>query len=530
VLTRRALAWAAAGAALGTHALARAGTPADTLVLAQAIDDLVSLDPQQAFEPTAGEIVGNCYERLLAIDIDEPSRLRPEVASHWSLAADGRTWRFDRQAGQRFASGHALTADDVAFSLQRAVLLDQPPAFILGQFGLTPANVRDKVRAPGPLTLTLETDQAYVPDLVLKCLTANVASVVDRALLLTKEVSGDLGLAWLRNHHAGSGALSVREWRANEGVVLDRNPLHRSGGSRLAHVIYRHVKEAGVQRLLLEKGDIDIARNLTPVEIEALSAHPSIGLASAPKGTLFYIALNQKHPILSRPEVREAFKWLVDYDAIGATLLRHVGVVHQNFLPPGLPGASTERPFRLDVERARRLLAQAGVPDGFKVSIDMRSVQPLQGLTEAVQQTFRLAGIELLILPGDGRQVMSRYRARRHELYIGTRGVDYWDPHSNADTFTRNPDNGDDARVRPTAWRNAWDIPELTRQSDAAARERDPLRRRRLYEALQAEFRRGSPFVMLAQWVEVAAFRQGVRGLRIGPTTDTTCLWRVSKG
>ena len=92
----------------------------------------------------------------------------------------------------------------------------------------------------------------------------------------------------------------------------------------------------------------------------------------------------------------------------------------------------------------------------------MRTVQPVQGITEAFQQTFRLAGIELEILPGDGKQTLTKYRARTHDIYIGSWGADYWDPHTNADTFARNPDNADDAKSKPLAWRNAWNIPELT--------------------------------------------------------------------
>jgi peptide/nickel transport system substrate-binding protein len=94
----------------------------------------------------------------------------------------------------------------------------------------------------------------------------------------------------------------------------------------------------------------------------------------------------------------------VDYDAIGATMIKNIGVVHQNFLPIGLLGASTEKPYKLDVDKAKALLAKAGLPNGFKVTIDMRTTQPVQGITEAIQQTAKRAGIEMEILPGDGRR------------------------------------------------------------------------------------------------------------------------------
>ena len=180
-------------------------------------------------------------------------------------------------------------------------------------------------------------------------------------------------------------------------------------------------------------------------------------------------------------------------------------------------------------DKAKALLAKAGYPNGFKVTVDMRTVQPVQGITEAFQQTAKRAGIDVEILPGDGKQTLTKYRARTHDIYIGQWGADYWDPHTNADTFARNPDNGDDAKSKPLAWRNAWAIPELTKKVDAAVLERDPAKRKAMYEEMQADFRRNSPFVMLYQQTEVAAFRSDVEGLKLGPTSDTTYMFRVSK-
>jgi peptide/nickel transport system substrate-binding protein len=323
--------------------------------------------------------------------------------------------------------------------------------------------------------------------------------------------------------------LKLREWRANEIVALERNDNYFGDKSKLARVIYRHVKEAATQRLLLEKGDADVARNLTPQDLDALASNKDVKTTGTPKGTVYYFSLNQKNANLAKPEVREAFKWLVDYGAIGDTLIKNIGVVHQNFLPVGLMGASTENPFKLDVDKAKALLAKAGLGNGFKVTMDVRTTQPVQGIAEAFQQTAKRAGIDVEIIPGDGRQTLTKYRARQHDIYIGQWGADYWDPHTNADTFARNPDNSDDAKSKPLAWRNAWAIPELTKKADAAALERDTDKRKAMYLEMQAEFRNTSPFVMIYQMNEVAAYRANVEGLKIGPTSDATYMFKVTK-
>ncbi|MEO6625755.1 MAG: ABC transporter substrate-binding protein [Burkholderiaceae bacterium] len=506
-----------------------AATPKDTLVVAWAMDDIITMDPGEAFEISAGEIMGNSYDRLIRYDVADPSKLVPDLAKSWSVSKDGKTYTFDLKPGVKFASGNPLTSEDVVYSLQRAVLLDKTPAFILTQFGFTKDNVKDKIKADGPLKVTIETDKEYAPTFVYNCLTANVASIVDKKLVMSNEKDGDMGYAWLKTNFAGSGPMKLREWRANEIVALERNDNYHGPKSKLARVIYRHIKEAATQRLLLEKGDADIARNLSPEDLNALASNKDIKTTATPKGTVYYMGLNQKNPNLAKPEVREALKWLVDYNAIGATLIKNIGIVHQNFLPVGLLGASTTNPYKLDVDKAKALLTKAGLPNGFKVTIDMRTQQPVQGITEAFQQTAKRAGIEVEIIPGDGKQTLTKYRARTHDIYIGAWGADYWDPHTNADTFARNPDNSDAPKSKPLAWRNAWDIPELTKKADAAVLERDAKKRKTMYEEMQADFRKDSPFVMLYQQIEVAAYRSNVKDLKIGPTSDSTYMFKVSK-
>ncbi|TIU59389.1 MAG: ABC transporter substrate-binding protein, partial [Mesorhizobium sp.] len=75
-----------------------------------------------------------------------------------------------------------------------------------------------------------------------------------------------------------------------------------------------------------------------------------------------------------------------------------------------------------------------------------------------------------------------KYRARNHDIYIGNWGQDYFDPNSNAQTFASNPDNSDAAKIKTLAWRNAWDIPDLTKQTEAALLEKDSAKRADMYK------------------------------------------------
>ena len=95
--------------------------------------------------------------------------------------------------------------------------------------------------------------------------------------------------------------------------------------------------------------------------------------------------------------------------------------------------------------------------------MDTRNNSPTKDIAQAIQATWAQAGIEIEIIPADDKQTLTKYRARQHDIYIGQWGPDYQDPHTNAETFASNADNSDDAKSKPLAWRNAWDIPEMTK-------------------------------------------------------------------
>lgn len=525
--------------ASGGIAPAFAATPADTLVQAWAIDDTITLDPAESFELSPAEFIGNAYDMLVRLDIEDTTKVKAGIAESWTVSDDGLTYTFKLKPGIKFASGNPITAEDVAWSFERVVKLDKSPAFILTQFGLTGDNVTEKAKAVDDTTFVLTVDKAYAPSFVLNCLTATVGAVLDKKLVMEHaqpttpsaeyKYDTDFGYAWMKTNYAGSGPFKIRDWRANEILVLERNDKYYGEKAALARVIYRHVKESATQRLMLEAGDVDVARNLEPGDFEAVSKNADLAYTSAPKGTVYYISLNQKNETLAKPEVREAFKYLVDYDAIGATLIKGIGEIRQTYQAKGVLGALDANPYKFDVAKAKELLEKAGLKDGFSVTFDVRNTQPVTGIAESFQQTAGQAGVKIEIIPGDGKQTLTKYRARNHDLYIGQWGMDYWDPHSNAEAFTSNPDNGDDASVKTLAWRNAWDIPELTEQAKAALLERDADKRGDMYKKLQQEALDTSPFVMIFQQIEVAGLRGNVKNYKLGPSFDSNPLASVTK-
>ncbi len=507
---------------------AQAATPKNMAVIAWQLDELITLDPAEVYEFSGGELAANIYERIVYYDIAQPDDIKGGIAESWTISDDGKTFTFKIRDGVKFHSGNPVTADDVAWSLQRVIKLDKGPAFILGEFGLTKDNVEQKVRAVDG-TLIFETDKAYAPTFVLNCLGSWVSSVIDKKTVMANEKDGDLGNAWLKTHEAGSGPFTLNAWRPNEMVMLDAFADYWRGAPAMKRVALRHMSESAPQRLMLEKGDADAARNLGPDDLEVLAKNPDIKIRKIPQGAIYYLGLNQKNPVLSKPEVIEALKSLIDYVGIEKNILRGTKVQHQTFLPAGFLGAIDDKPYKLDVEKAKALLAKAGLADGFKVTMDVRNTYPTAEIAQVIQANWAKAGIELEIIPGDNKQTLTKYRARQHDIYIGRWAPDYLDPHSNAQGFAWNPDNSDDSKYKLLAWRNAWDIPQYTKMTNDALAEKDAAKRRAIYEEMQREFLKVSPFIIMFQDVAVIAERKNFEGFEVGPNFDVVYYRNITK-
>ncbi|MCW3475843.1 ABC transporter substrate-binding protein [Limobrevibacterium gyesilva] len=509
--------------------VAHAATPADTVVIAKQIDDILTLDPGEAYELSGIEIATNIYDRLLRYEAEDVTKLVGGVAESWTISPDGKVYNFKLRPNLKFQSGAPVTAEDVAFSLQRVVLMNKTPAFLFTQLGWTKDNVKDLVKATGPNALQVTITEDFAPSLVLNLMTSIVASVVEKKVAMANEVNGDLGNAWLKSHSAASGAYRLVAWKPNESVTLEANPTFRLGAPAMKRVVVRHVPEPASQRLLLEKGDIDIARDLSPDQLAPLAENKAIRIEQFPGANTWYAAMNTADEHLKNPKVREAMKYLVDYNGMVNSFLKGRFIVQESFLPLGFFSAIAYNPYKLDVAKAKALLAEAGYPNGFELKFDAPNTSPFTEIAQSMQQTMGQAGIKLNIVPSELKQVIGVYRARKHQLLLISWGPDYFDPHTNADTFAHNDDNSDTPKVRPLAWRNHWYIPDVTKDMLAAAKELDTKKRAAMYADLQRKVTDEGPFIIMFQNTAEVASRANVKGFKGGITEDLNFYRTIKK-
>lgn len=505
-----------------------AKTADDTLVIAALIDDLITLEPAAIFEFTGAEYASNTYDRLIGYDINNYKKLYGVIAESWEISRDKRTYVFSIRKNVKFASGNRLTAQDVAFSLQRVILLNKAPAFILTQFGFTKENVRQKIKAVDDYLVKIRINKPYAPTFFLNCLTSNLGSVVDKKLVLTHERKGDLGSNWLRTNYAGSGPYILEEWIPSRHIKYIRNENYWGEKAKLKKVHVIHVNGLK-QQPLLEQGKIDIARDLQPKDIKQVTQIKGIDVVKRAKGSIYYLGLNQKNLYLRKPPVRQALKYLVDYYKIAGTILDGKATVHQSFLPSTFLGGLNENPFQLDIARAKLYLKDAGLINGFEITLDTRNSEPYISIAKSIQQTFSKANVRLKIVKNTGTDSLLKYRNRQHDIYLGIWGTDYMDPHTNASTFASNPNNGDNANSKTLCWRNAWDIPAMTAMTDATLLESNITKREKMYQEIQRIHQLTSPFIVMFQQNENLVKHSRIRNVILGPNFDTHLYKNITK-
>nr|WP_314261148.1 ABC transporter substrate-binding protein [uncultured Devosia sp.] len=504
-----------------------AATPADALVIAQNIDDIVALDPAQAYEFSAGEINANLYDHLVQYDAEDTTVLAPGLASEWVADEAAKSLTFTMRDGATFASGNPVRAEDVHYTFKRVVSLNLTPAFILTQLGWTPENIDDMVTVDGN-TVTVKWDGDFASAFVLNVLASRPASIVDEVLVSEHVEGEDWGNAWLNTNSAGSGPYVLTDYRPAELVRLTANETYFGGAPAMKQILIRHVAEAATQQLLLTSGDVDMAKNLTPDQISGLPE--TVKVETFPQAAVHFLSFNQKTESLTPPAVWEAARYLVDYDGMTETFLKGQMEKHQAFWPKGFPGSYDETPYSYDVEKAKQILADAGVDTPINVTLDVINSAPFTDIAQSLQAGFAEAGINFEILPGTGAQVITKYRERTHQAMLLYWGPDFMDPHSNAKAFAYNSDNSDATYTATTTWRNAWEVPaEMNDEVNAALAEPDQAKRNELYVDLQEKVQAESPIVIMFQAALQIGMASNVSGYVNGSNSDFVYYRLVTK-
>ena len=498
----------------GLVATAEAASPPNALVMAWNIDAISTFDPAQIGEVVTDEIIRNVCDTLVDFDPADATKVIPMLAKSWDVSADGLQITFHLNEGLKFPDGTAASAKDLAWSLHRVVKLGFGNAATLTEYGFKKDNVETSIVAPDDTTLVFKLDKPYPVSLILQAIGANrVSSLLNQKVLMANQTDGDLGNKYLTTRSDCVGPYKLARWNPAEVVMLQANDPYWGAAPKMKQIMIRHVSEAGTQRLLLEKGDIDIARDLTPEDLRDLEAKDKAKIVKTLKPTMFYWGFNVADPKFADPKVRLAMRYLIDYDGLGKTVLNNVGVPRNSFVQLGAFGALDEKegqPFKLDVEKAREILKEAGV-DGFETTMFISTQSYAAPIAQSIQDAAAKVGVKVKIERMAGAQLFSKLRGREFQSALMGWQTGVPDAHGNASRLVFNPDNRMEAKqTMYPSWRASFFEEAINKEVDAALFEKDEAKRKQMYFDLQQEIMQKGPSAFIFQQYGVAGANKAI--------------------
>ena len=358
-------------------------------------DDVATLDPAIGYDWQNWSMIKSLFDSLMDY-VPGTTTLRPGLAESYALSEDGLTYTFKLRAGVKFHNGREMTAEDVKYSLDRVTnpATLSPGAGFFGsiagydQMADGTATSLEGVTVIDPLTVAITLSR---PDATfLHVMAINFSSVVPKEAV--DAAAGDFG-----HHPVGTGAFKFSEWITGQKLVFVRNPDHwRPGFPYLDQITVEVGQEPIVAILRLQNGEVDFADGIPPAKFTEVMADPAQAANVLVGRQLHtgYITLNVKTPPFDKVEVRRAINMAINKDRI-VQIINGRAVPANQPLPPLMPGYSTDyKGYAFDVEGAKKLLADAGLPDGFETDLYVMNTDPNPRIAQAIQQDLAAIGVK----------------------------------------------------------------------------------------------------------------------------------------
>ena len=325
-------------------------------------------------------VAQNVFNRLVEAENDKNGRLMilPSLAESWDISDDGRTYTFRLREGVQFSNGSRLTAEDVEYTFHR--LLTHPDSCnrdiadgILGAAALErgETDVLEGFHILNERDFTVTLEQPFAA--FLACLSMPGASILDRE---TTEAAGarfGTDPAWT----VGTGSFILKKWTPGEGLILTANPGCWQGAPRCEGLDLRFITDSKAIRRMFENGEIDVLDLDEVGNTAEFFLHGDIyqdRLYCVPRIGLTYIALNETVAPLNDARVRKAMQLSLNRAILLTAVYGGRGSVENGIFPHGLYGFNPELPeIPCDPEAAKRLLIEAGYPEGFDLTVSVNS-------------------------------------------------------------------------------------------------------------------------------------------------------------
>ena len=489
--------------ALGTTAMAE-----DTLTVATG-GAFTSIDPHYHNLGPNNSIANFVFEPL--VKFDSQFHPVPGLAASWR-AIDANTWEFKLQPDAKFHDGTPFTADDVAFTFGRIPqVLNSPSSFA---FATKPV-VKFDILDPHTIRMTTAVPAPLFP------------LIVTAPMIVSRKYGEGATTA---DYNSGKAAIGTGPYKLVAAALGDRVTFKRNdnwwdGKSPYETVIYRMIPNDASRSAALQAGDVDVIDQVPTRDVASLRTNPKLAILSAPGQRLIYLYVDYReqspgvtdlegkpipNPMLD-VRVRRALSIAINRNGIRDRIMDGFSAPTAQLMPEGASGYdATIKPDAYDTEGAKKLLAEAGYPHGFAITLQGPNDRYIndRSIVEAIAQMWTRAGLKVTVDTKPASMFFAA--AARDELGISLTGwaSDTGEASSNLITIlaSSNPAKGRGAVLRPSHYAN----PKVDEWVERAIATPDETAREALYREVTRIGTDDEAFIAIHHQVNVYAMRQGL--------------------
>lgn len=457
--------------------------------------DPVGLDPHLSSATATRNMMEHIYDTLVFYSAE--GRFKPGLAESWTTSQDGLTWTFHLRRNAKFHNGRPFVADDVAYTINR-IKDPKTRSPRAGDF----ADV-DSVTAADASTAVFKLKKPFAP-LIAKLSNSLSAAIVPKEVV---EKDGDMNTT-----PTGTGPFRFVGYTPQQRLVLVRSGDYwesDASGRRLPYLDrleFVFFPDAVARATALRTGTVDFIEYVPSSEVRSLRSDPNVDVLGGPSANFRAIYINNAVAPFNNAKVRQAMAWAINRKEIIDTALFSVGGIDAtgSVIPPGDYFGLTRVVYnKVDIDRAKRLLAEAGHPNGLEADLYVTSTYDfLRTPAEIIQAQLAKAGIRLRIQAADWSVYLPTVFAKRYVLtLLGTSGQ--VDP----DDYLYNNFKTGDARNYVNYSDAQFD--KLVEEGQTIAGE---AQRKRIYEQAQMRLMETVPMAMLFHSTTFEAARKNVQG------------------
>jgi peptide/nickel transport system substrate-binding protein len=446
--------------------------------------DPVGLDPAKNPAASSLRIIEKLYNGLTRMN--EKMEVVPDLAEKWENP-DPLTWSFTLKKGVKFHSGKELTADDVKYTYDR--ILDKNTASIAASYFAQVA----KIEATDKYTVKFTLKEPFAPFLT------NTSSTW--ASIVNKDFKGDLNKA-----EDGTGPFKLGDWVADDHVKLVKfADYFVKGQPKLESINFLTMKEEAARLAAVRSGKVQLT-TISADSAQLLAKESSIQVLSYQSLGYSYLGFNLARKPFDNPKVRQAISLVVDRQEVIDTVWKSKAVL-TGPTPPALtqwavPAAQLPD-YKVDVNKAKQLLAEAGLPNGFKTTLTTASTYPdMVDTAQVVQKQLKSIGIDAEIKQQEWGAYVNEWKAKGMDMMVG-RNTSGTDPDRSLGFFFATDGSA-----------NVWNFSDaefdkLVADGRKASKVED---RQKLYQDAQKRLVSLHPNLFLASYQSFYAVRDNVKG------------------